>query len=147
MTNSKQLHEAMNAGAKFIISPGQTKELLTEAKQSSIPFIPGIATISELMVGLELGYSHFKFFPAVAAGGIEMLRCIYSLFPQIRWCPTGGINEKNYLDYLNLPNVLCVGGSWVAPEKAIEESNWSLITDLCSTIALTNKFLGKRSFN
>ncbi|RUR11648.1 bifunctional 4-hydroxy-2-oxoglutarate aldolase/2-dehydro-3-deoxy-phosphogluconate aldolase [Legionella sp. km772] len=132
--NTKQLTEAIKVGAKFAISPGQTTTLLTEASKCPIPLIPGIATVSELMTGLDLGYSHFKFFPAAAAGGIEMLRSIYNPFPEARFCPTGGINAGNYLNYLNLPNVHCVGGSWIVPEKAIQEGNWSLITDLCLAI-------------
>lgn len=134
VTNADQLHAAINAGAKFAISPGQTPNLLTAAIQTKIPFIPGVATVSELMTGLDLGYSHFKFFPAAAAGGVAMLRSFYGPFPQVSFCPTGGINAENYLDYLNLPNVVCVGGSWIVPEKAIEEGNWSLITNLCSAL-------------
>ena len=134
VTNSTQLQEAGKMGAKFAISPGHTPALLNEAKQSNIPLIPGIATVSELMTGLDLGYTHFKFFPAVAAGGIPMLRSIYSPFPEARFCPTGGINEENYLDYLNLPNVVCVGGSWIVPENLIKEKNWPLITDLCLAV-------------
>ncbi len=134
VANATQLHDAIRVGAKFAISPGHTDALLTEAKQSPIPLIPGIATVSELMTGLDLGYSHFKFFPAAAAGGIPMLRSIYSPFPEARFCPTGGINEENYLDYLKLPNVVCVGGSWIVPENAIQAGNWSLIRDLCLAV-------------
>ncbi len=126
----EQLLLAIDAGAKFAFSPGQTQALLKAGRESSIPLIPGIASISELMEGLTLGYTHFKFFPAVVAGGIPMLRSIYGPFPQARFCPTGGINQNNFNDYLALPNVVCVGGSWIVPEDAVKKNNWSLITEL-----------------
>jgi 2-dehydro-3-deoxyphosphogluconate aldolase/(4S)-4-hydroxy-2-oxoglutarate aldolase len=131
VTTPDQLKQAIDAGAKFAFSPGQTQALLLAGTKASIPFIPGIASISELMEGLVLGYTHFKFFPAVAAGGIPMLKAIYGPFPQARFCPTGGINETNFSDYLALPNVSCIGGSWIVPEEAIKKGNWALITDLC----------------
>lgn len=131
VTTPDQLQQAIDAGAKFAFSPGQTQALLLAGSKASIPFIPGVASISELMEGLVLGYTHFKFFPAVVAGGLSMLKAIYGPFPQARFCPTGGINEGNFSDYLALPNVSCVGGSWMVPEAAVKNSNWSLITDLC----------------
>lgn len=126
-----QLHESIKMGAKFAISPGSTQALLTTAKNSSIPLIPGIATVSELMTALEMGYSHFKFFPAAAAGGVSMLRAMHGPCPEAFFCPTGGINEENFVDYLNLPNVACVGGSWIAPDNLVQANKWELITDLC----------------
>lgn len=131
VTTPAQLNQSIDAGAQFAISPGQTHDLLLAGREANIPLIPGIASISDLMQGLYLGYSHFKFFPAAVAGGIPMLRAIYSPFPQARFCPTGGINQGNYRDYLALPNVSCVGGSWIVPDEAINERNWALITDLC----------------
>lgn len=129
-----QLHQSIDAGAKFAISPGQTRDLLMAGRESSIPLIPGIASVSDLMEGLGLGYSHFKFFPAAVAGGIPMLRALHGPFPEARFCPTGGINKENYRDYLNLPNVSCVGGSWIVPDGAIQKSDWSFIKDLCLTL-------------
>ena len=134
VTTPEQLQQAIDVGAKFAISPGQTNALLKAGRESSIPLIPGIASVSELMEGLSLGYTHFKFFPAAAAGGVPMLRAIYGPFPQTRFCPTGGINEKNYSDYLALPNVSCVGGSWIVPDEAINKGNWALISTLSKSV-------------
>ena len=130
VTTATQLEQVIAAGAKFAISPGLTRELLQAGKDSVIPLIPGIASISELMEGTGLGYTHFKFFPAEAAGGVKTLKSIYGPFSDIRFCPTGGINEKNYLEYLALPNVSCVGGSWIVPDTAVSEKNWFMITEL-----------------
>lgn len=118
------------AGAVFAISPGLTVELLQAANQGNIPLIPGISTVSELMTGMALGYTHFKFFPAEAAGGIKMLKAIAGPFPQITFCPTGGITPDNYQDYLALGNVACVGGSWLAPQESIDHGDWARITAL-----------------
>lgn len=131
VTNAAQLQQVVEAGAKFAISPGLTRELLQAGKQAAIPLIPGIASISELMEGTDLGYSHFKFFPAEAAGGVKTLKSIYGPFADIRFCPTGGINEKNFLEYLALPNVKCVGGSWIVPDDAVAAKDWQRITALC----------------
>lgn len=127
----EQLHEAMDAGAQFAFSPGQTQDLLQAGRHAQIPFIPGVASISDLMQGLALGYSHFKLFPAAVVGGVPLLRAIHGPFPQAHFCPTGGINGENFREYLALPNVSCVGGSWIVPDEAIRTGNWSLITDLC----------------
>lgn len=126
----EQLKQVSDLGAKFALSPGKTQALLNAGLTSKIALIPGISSVSELMEGLTLGYTHFKFFPAAVSGGVNMLRAMYGPFPQARFCPTGGINESNFSDYLALPNVSCVGGSWVVPEEAIKKGNWSLITDL-----------------
>lgn len=131
VTTPEQLNNVIAAGAKFAISPGLTRELLAAGKAASIPLIPGIASISELMEGTGVGYTHFKFFPAEAAGGVKTLKSIHGPFSDIRFCPTGGINEKNYQDYLALPNVACVGGSWIVPDDAIAAGDWQRITDLC----------------
>lgn len=131
VTTPEQLAQVIDAGAKFAISPGLTRELLHAGKAANIPLIPGIASISELMEGTGLGYSHFKFFPAEAAGGVKTLKSIHGPFSDIRFCPTGGINEKNFLEYLALPNVSCVGGSWIVPDDAIASGDWDRITQLC----------------
>lgn len=130
VTTPEQLKQVADLGAKFALSPGKTQALLTAGCSSKIALIPGISSVSELMEGLILGYTHFKFFPATIAGGINMLRAMHGPFPQAKFCPTGGINEGNFSDYLALPNVSCVGGSWIVPEEAIRKGNWSLITDL-----------------
>lgn len=131
VTTAGQLQQVVDAGAKFAISPGLTRELLQAGKDCAIPLIPGIASISELMEGTGLGYTHFKFFPAEAAGGVKTLKSIHGPFADIRFCPTGGINEKNFLEYLALPNVKCVGGSWIVPDDAVAAKDWGRITQLC----------------
>jgi 2-dehydro-3-deoxyphosphogluconate aldolase / (4S)-4-hydroxy-2-oxoglutarate aldolase len=131
VTTPAQLQQVIDAGAKFAISPGLTRELLQAGKDSAIPLIPGIASISELMEGTGLGYTHFKFFPAEAAGGVKTLKSIHGPFADIRFCPTGGINENNFKDYLALPNVNCVGGSWIVPDDAVNNKDWPRITQLC----------------
>jgi 2-dehydro-3-deoxyphosphogluconate aldolase/(4S)-4-hydroxy-2-oxoglutarate aldolase len=130
VTRAAELDEVAAAGGVFAISPGLTPELLDAANAGPIPLIPGIATISELMTGLERGYDHFKFFPAEAAGGVKMLQSFAGPFPQITFCPTGGITPANYREYLALKNVACVGGSWVAPQGAMDAGEWGRITAL-----------------
>ncbi|MCX5864557.1 MAG: bifunctional 4-hydroxy-2-oxoglutarate aldolase/2-dehydro-3-deoxy-phosphogluconate aldolase [Deltaproteobacteria bacterium] len=130
VTTAEDLAAVSEAGAVFAISPGLTPELLDAANQGDIALIPGIATISELMAGLRRGYSHFKFFPAEAAGGIPMLKAIAGPFPKVVFCPTGGIGLGNYCEYLALGNVACVGGSWVAPAEAVAQGDWARITKL-----------------
>lgn len=131
VTTPFQLEECCEVGAKFALSPGSTDNLLQVGRESDIPFIPGIASVSELMKGIESGYRYFKFFPAEIAGGPGLLKAINNLFPQVKFCPTGGINETNFLDYLTLPNVNCVGGSWIVPDELIRQENWQKITELC----------------
>ena len=133
VTNAEQLRQVTEAGAKFAISPGLTPELLDAGNQGSIALIPGIASISELMVGLDKGYSHFKFFPAEASGGVQSLKSISGPFPDVRFCPTGGINPGNYQDYLALSNVLCCGGSWLCPDAVVKGKRWDEITELAKT--------------
>jgi 2-dehydro-3-deoxyphosphogluconate aldolase/(4S)-4-hydroxy-2-oxoglutarate aldolase len=130
IANPAQLQAAEEAGAVFAISPGITPTLLNAAKAGNIALIPGIATLSELMLGMEYGLDHFKFFPAEAAGGIPMLKAIAGPFPQATFCPTGGISPGNYNEYLQLPNVACVGGSWLAPQAVVNEKNWEKVTEL-----------------
>lgn len=130
--NGADLRLVVEAGAAFAISPGLTVELLEAAVEGPIALIPGIATISELMVGLSRGFRQFKFFPAEAAGGIKMLRAMSGPFPQVSFCPTGGLSAANYLDYLALDNVACVGGSWMVTNDLIEGLNWPTITRLAA---------------
>lgn len=134
IANSTQLQQAVDAGAQFLISPGLTPTLLETAVAGNVPLIPGISTLSELMQGMEYGLHHFKFFPAQAAGGISMLKAIAGPFPDIRFCPTGGISPDNACDYLALPNVSCVGGSWLVTAQIIAEGNWQAITQLARQI-------------
>ena len=118
---------------QLAISPGLTPKLLQAGVDGDIALIPGIATLSELMQGMEYGLDHFKFFPAENAGGIPMLKAIAGPIPQVTFCPTGGISPKNFLDYLKLDNVACVGGSWLAPVDAVKSGDWEKITQLAAT--------------
>ena len=130
ITTPELLKAAEDAGALFAISPGLTPRLLTAAKAGNIALIPGISTLSELMLGMEYGLDHFKFFPAEAAGGIPMLKSIAGPIPGVTFCPTGGISPENYNSYLQLSNVACVGGSWLAPADVVELKNWARVTEL-----------------
>lgn len=130
VTTGEELEAVVAAGAAFAFSPGLTAELLDAANRGPVPLIPGVATISELMTGLARGYDHFKFFPAEAAGGVKMLKAIAGPFPRAVFCPTGGITPANYLEYLRLGNVACVGGSWVAPQETVDRGEWARIAEL-----------------
>jgi 2-dehydro-3-deoxyphosphogluconate aldolase/(4S)-4-hydroxy-2-oxoglutarate aldolase len=112
--NNAQLDAVVDAKVEFIVSPGLTETLALAALATKVPFLPGVATASDIMRGLDLGLSHFKFFPAMASGGIPALRALTAPFGKVRFCPTGGISESMVPDWLALEAVLCVGGSWVA---------------------------------
>jgi 2-dehydro-3-deoxyphosphogluconate aldolase/(4S)-4-hydroxy-2-oxoglutarate aldolase len=118
-------------GVAFGISPGLTPELLKAAAHSSLPFAPGIATASELMMALAHGFDVAKFFPAEQAGGIKGLRALGGPFPNVRFCPTGGVGEANAATWLAEPNVVAVGGSWLCPTAEIRAGNWAGITAIC----------------
>ncbi|AIX73451.1 MAG: bifunctional 4-hydroxy-2-oxoglutarate aldolase/2-dehydro-3-deoxy-phosphogluconate aldolase [Mixta calida] len=128
--NTQQLAEVTAAGAQFVISPGITEPLLQAAVEGTVPLIPGISTVSELMTGMQYGLREFKFFPAEANGGVKALQAIAGPFPQVRFCPTGGISPKNYRDYLALKSVLCIGGSWLVPNDALASGDYQRITEL-----------------
>ena len=131
--NPDDLARAIDLGAKFGISPGATPELLKAAAASSLLFAPGIATASELMQALAHGFDVAKFFPAEQAGGIRALRALGGPFPNVRFCPTGGVGEANAAAWLAEPNVLCVGGSWLCPAADIRSGNWAGITAMCNS--------------
>ena len=124
VTDPGQLQAVRQAGAAFAISPGLTPELLSTARNLGIPYLPGVATASEIMLGLAQGYRAFKFFPASAAGGIDMLKAWAGPFPDVAFCPTGGIEPGNVARYLALPNVRMVGSSWMLPAGAIAKQDW-----------------------
>ncbi|MES2967299.1 MAG: bifunctional 4-hydroxy-2-oxoglutarate aldolase/2-dehydro-3-deoxy-phosphogluconate aldolase [Pseudomonadota bacterium] len=123
---------AKAAGATFGVSPGATQRLLDACADHDLPLLPGAATATEVMTLLELGYTVQKFFPAEQSGGAAFLKSIGSPIPQVTFCPTGGISLKNARDYLSLPNILCVGGSWVAPKDAMARGDWATITALAA---------------
>ncbi|WQZ81432.1 bifunctional 4-hydroxy-2-oxoglutarate aldolase/2-dehydro-3-deoxy-phosphogluconate aldolase [Helicobacter pylori] len=129
--NSTQLEQAQNRGAEFLISPGLTIKLLEHAKKKDIPLIPGVSSSSEVMQALELGYNALKFFPAEYCGGVKLLNAFNGPFKGVKFCPTGGISADNMRSYLNLENVLCVGGSWLTPKDLIQNKEWDKITEIC----------------
>ncbi len=121
---------AKAAGATFGVSPGATERILDACAEHDLPLLPGAATASEIMCLLEQGYTVQKFFPAEQSGGAAFLKSIGSPIPQVKFCPTGGISLKNARDYLALSNILCVGGSWVAPKEAMARGDWAEVTRL-----------------
>ncbi|MGL2615325.1 bifunctional 4-hydroxy-2-oxoglutarate aldolase/2-dehydro-3-deoxy-phosphogluconate aldolase [Helicobacter pylori] len=129
--NLTQLEQAQNRGAEFLISPGLTIKLLEHAKKKDMPLIPGVSSSSEVMQALELGYSTLKFFPAEYCGGVKLLNAFNGPFKGVKFCPTGGISADNMRSYLNLENVLCVGGSWLTPKDLIQNKEWDKITEIC----------------
>ncbi|WP_136661174.1 2-dehydro-3-deoxy-phosphogluconate aldolase [Nitratireductor sp. XY-223] len=133
--NARQYEAAVKAGSRFIVSPGTTQELLDAAARSDVPMLPGAATPSEIMALREEGYAVMKFFPAEQAGGAAYLKSLASPFGGISFCPTGGITAQSAATYLSLPNVVCVGGSWVAPKDLVEAGDWPAITALAADAA------------
>ncbi len=129
--NPTQLEQAQNRGAEFLISPGLTIKLLEHAKKKDMPLIPGVSSSSEVMQALEFGYSTLKFFPAEYCGGVKLLNAFNGPFKGVKFCPTGGISTDNMRSYLNLENVLCVGGSWLTPKHLIQNKEWDKITEIC----------------
>ncbi|MDO6440645.1 MULTISPECIES: bifunctional 4-hydroxy-2-oxoglutarate aldolase/2-dehydro-3-deoxy-phosphogluconate aldolase [unclassified Marinobacter] len=130
VTCVSQYREAVAAGAQFIVTPGVTDELLKFALTAEVPLLPGISTASELMLGYGLGYREFKFFPAEVAGGTSALKAFGGPFPDVTFCPTGGIRRNTAKDYLSLRNVQTVGGSWLTPADAIANKDWAAIVDI-----------------
>lgn len=124
----KELIACMSMGATFAVSPGSTPDLLAAAAESGFPFLPGIATASELMAVQAHGLTTMKFFPAGPAGGIPMLRALAGPFPHVKFCPTGGVSDANAAEWLAEPNVIAVGGSWLTPAAEVEAGNWDAIT-------------------
>ncbi len=133
--NAAHWDAAVAAGSRFVVSPGATQELLDAARNSSVPLLPGAATASEVMALREEGYKVLKFFPAEQAGGAAYLKALSSPLAGTVFCPTGGISLKNAMDYLSVPNVICVGGSWVAPKELVAAGDWAGITKLASEAA------------
>ena len=137
ITSPELVGHAVEAGAQFLVSPGTTPSLLQEMAGSGIPFLPGTATVSEAMAVLEAGFAEMKFFPAEASGGAAYLRSLASPLPAARFCPTGGITAATAPSYLALPNVGCVGGSWLTPSDALAARDWDRVTALAAEAART----------
>ena len=130
ITHPSQLQTAVAAGARFGVSPGLSTELATAIQASALPFLPGVATASELMQAWDWGFDTLKLFPAEAVGGVNLLKALAGPFAEARFCPTGGIHADNAADYLALDNVLAVGGSWVLPQDKVEQQDWQGIRTL-----------------
>lgn len=126
--SATQMRAVADAGAQFAVSPGFTPALAQSAVQAGLPYLPGVVTAGEIQSALERGLGALKFFPAAAAGGATLLANYASVFPDVRFCPTGGIGPDNMCDYLALPNVACIGGSWLAPSRLIDSRDWAAIT-------------------
>mgnify|MGYP002622277050 CR=1 FL=1 len=133
--NLETMKASEDAGCRFMVSPGAPVKLLEEAEKVSVPLLPGIASPTEAMAASLLGYSYLKFFPAEAMGGVPVLKAFASPLPDIKFCPTGGITLQKAKDYLVLPNVVCVGGSWVVPEGKIREGDFDAIRQLAAEAA------------
>lgn len=135
LTSRGQVIAAADAGARFLVSPGTTPTLLDAMDDSGLPFLPGVSTVSEVLALLERGITEMKFFPAEAAGGVRYLKAIAGPLPQVRFCPTGGITPSSARNYLALPSVGCVGGSWLSPADALQTEDWTQIKQLASQAA------------
>lgn len=130
-----QIGDVVAAGGQFVVTPGTTRDIIHAADSVAIPLLPGAATATESMALLAHGMVHQKFFPAAASGGTDALKALASPLPEVRFCPTGGIDEAQAPAYLACPNVVAVGGSWVAPSDAVEAGDWSRIEDLARAAA------------
>ena len=126
--NVEQLHDAVEAGAKFIVSPGSDSEVIAEAMKLNVPITPGVVTPSEIMMGLKLGVKVFKFFPAETYGGLKAIKALSGPFPQIRFIPTGGINQQNAAEYYKNPKIVAVGGSWMVTKDMVAAGDFEGIT-------------------
>ncbi len=132
VTNPAELQQVIDSGVSLALSPGATPSLLGAARESGLDFIPGVASASDVMLGLENGFSFFKLFPAQALGGAAMLNALGGPFPAVRFCPTGGLTPDNFRDYLVLPNVICCGGSWMVARNLVDNGDWNEIEALAS---------------
>lgn len=130
VTSPVEMLAAQKAGATIQLSPGSSQKLLRTAREEKINFIPGVATASEVMQGLDEGYDCFKLFPAVTLGGVDLLNSLAGPFPHVRFCPTGGLSESNFREFLSLTNVVCCGGSWMVAASLVENSQWGEIERL-----------------
>ena len=128
VTTIEQYREVDQAGAQFVITPGVTESLLEHAITARAPLLPGVATMSEMLMGYQRGFREFKFFPAEVSGGVNALKAFAGPFPDVRFCPTGGIKKETASDYLELDNVAAVGGSWLTPQDAIDDCDWDRVT-------------------
>lgn len=124
-----QLAAAEEAGSQFIVTPGSTQDLLQAAVDSPLPLLPGVSSASEIMIGYALGYRRFKLFPAEISGGVAAIKALGGPFNEVRFCPTGGVNADNLKKYMALPNVMCVGGTWMIDNEWVKNGDWNRITE------------------
>lgn len=134
-----QIAEVIEVGAKFIVSPGTPPRLADALAEAAVPVLPGCATVSEAMALVERGFAVLKFFPAVPSGGVAWLKSVFGPLPQARFCPTGGLDARNAADFLALPNVVCVGGAWMAPTDAIGAGDFETVARLARAAAALRK--------
>jgi 2-dehydro-3-deoxyphosphogluconate aldolase/(4S)-4-hydroxy-2-oxoglutarate aldolase len=128
--NGELLNKAVDAGSRFIVSPGLTEDVANSARTRAVPLLAGVTSASDIMRGLALGLSSFKFFPAETSGGAPAIKALGGPFPQVRFCPTGGVSPKNLATYLSLPNVICAGGSWMVPSDLSEDGAYARATEM-----------------
>ena len=128
--SARDVDACLEAGARFAVSPGYTAQLGAACIERSLPLLPGVATASEIMQAQDDGYTELKFFPALQAGGVAMLKALYGPFSHIQFCPTGGVTAQNAAEFLALPNVACVGGSWLVPTEALAQADYLRIETL-----------------
>ncbi len=130
IVNEQNLKDVAEIGVDFGVSPGYTPDLIKQSQDLGVELLPGVSTVSEVMLGMDLGLSCFKLFPAVAVGGLPLLKSIGGPLPQVTFCPTGGLTIDTFTDFLALPNVGCVGGTWLVPKDAVAKKDWQAITDI-----------------
>ena len=141
VTTVERVHKVSETGVAFAVSPGVTPNVLDAAHETGLQLLPGVSGPSELMLGIEYGLDLFKLFPASAVGGEKMLKALGGPFPDIKFCPTGGVGPANAGDYLSLDNVICIGGSWMVPDHLVKAGNWRAITELSKeAVALVSQF-------
>ncbi|MCL4165061.1 UNVERIFIED_CONTAM: hypothetical protein GTU68_062292, partial [Idotea baltica] len=131
VNNAQEAVDVVNAGAQGIVSPGITDSLVAKISDLDVSYLPGVATPTDVLVAMQAGLTECKLFPAMVVGGISALKAFNGPFGNIRFCPTGGVGENNYQEFLAQPNVMCVGGSWVTPSSMIQAQDWAGITELC----------------
>jgi len=130
--NRQNLRDIANIGVDFVVSPGFTPDLIKHAQDAGLEILPGVSSPSEVMRGIELGLSCFKLFPAVAVGGLSWLKSVAAPLPEVSFCPTGGLTIDTFVEFLALPNVACVGGTWLVPKDAVKSKNWRLIQEIAT---------------
>lgn len=143
VTSPSDLERVLSAGVELVLSPGATPQLLRAAAESGVDFIPGVASASEVMHGLDHGFDIFKLFPALQLGGLAMLKSLGGPFPQVQFCPTGGLNPDNFRDFLALPNVICCGGSWMVGADLVDNGKWNEIEAMARQAMADNNLQGE----